>query len=426
MAKGPQTDNSGKIVKPDAAKAADPVKALQHLVEQMKPEMARALPRHVTPERMARIILTAVRQTPQLAQTDKASFLGCVMSLAQLGLEPNTPLGQAYLIPRKNRKRGTLECTLIIGYQGMLDMARRSGMVDDVYAYAVREGDVFKYSLGTDRKIVHELSEDPARETRPITHVYAVGVLNNGSKPFVVLTRAQVESRRARSAAAESGPWITDYEAMSLKTGVRALNPWIPKSAEMARAEALEVAVDQGKSVLTAADDAVTEILATHGLRDADAEVIEDGEKQPGAQEGGGEVAGAHGTAAGPAASNVVAATNTNPVAAPEAPALQTSTAVAEPEPEPLAIDNGNVGTLMRLADHAEKMLKRRFMLESPKGSKAWYLMDAKTLRIVNPNAERGVLVMKDGTGTLDRAMCADYVKAVKAVLLEEAKVEAQ
>lgn len=274
--KGPVTDSTGQIVKPKTT--TDPGLRMQELIERMKPEMARALPRHVTPDRMARIVMTAVRTTPRLAECTPVSFLGCLMSLAQLGLEPNTNLGYAYLIPRNNKKRNAVECTLLIGYQGMLELSRRSGLVDRVYAHVVRAGDTFEYTLGTDDAIRHVPAGDDERETRPITHVYAVAVIKSSgaSRPFVVLTRSQVEARRRRSMAANDGPWITDYEAMCLKTAVRALWTWLPRSAEVARAEALEVASETGRSVLTATDESVTALLESHGFKEAaDADVVE-------------------------------------------------------------------------------------------------------------------------------------------------------
>lgn len=261
---GPRTDEKGQIV--IAEKKKDPAANLVALIERMKPEMLRALPRHITPDRMSRIVLTAIRTTPKLEQCTPSSFLACAMSLAQLGLEPNTPLGFAYLIPRnmENKRTGRKEmtCTLIIGYQGMMDLARRSGQVLGLRAHAVRQGDEFRYSLGAAPMIHHVPSEDPEREARPITHAYAVASIRDGGEAFAVLSLAQINARRNRSMAKDAGPWRTDFEAMCLKTAMRALFPWIPKSAEMARAEALEVAVDTGKSVVAAADEAVAALLA--------------------------------------------------------------------------------------------------------------------------------------------------------------------
>lgn len=260
----PQTDNRGQIVPRSNGGARQP-QSLVQLVQKLGPEIARALPRHVNPDRMARVVTTALRTVPQLEECTVPSFLGCVIQCAQLGLEPATPLGHAYLIPFRNRKMGTMECTLIIGYRGMIELARRTGMVTNVYAYAAREGDDFRFQLGTKRMVHHVPSSNPDREDRPLTHVYAVASIKDGEPEFQVLTRAQIEKRRDRSRAKNAGPWITDYEAMCLKTGVRALAPWIPQSAEFARAVALDEAADRGGQ-LSELDEETKHALLSSGV----------------------------------------------------------------------------------------------------------------------------------------------------------------
>lgn len=270
---GPATTKNGEIVKREPTKADGLAKLLTGLL----PEIRRALPKHIDPDRMLRIATTALRTTPDLALCTPASFVGCVMQAAQLGLEPNTPLGHAWLIPRKNKRleAGQRECTLIIGYQGQIELSRRSDMVGPIYAHVVREGDFFDYGLGTDPYIKHKPSDDIKREEKPITHVYAVarGRDKSDESQFEVLTKAQIEARRQRGAAADEGPWITDYEAMCKKTGARALWKWLPKSAEMARAEALDDAADRGAQ-LTALDPSVAEAMVKGGLVE-DAELVD-------------------------------------------------------------------------------------------------------------------------------------------------------
>jgi recombination protein RecT len=275
MASGPTTDRTGQIVKPPSSNGEG---SLAGFLQKLGPEIKRALPKHITGDRMSRIVLTALRTTRDLALCTPESFAGCVMQLSQLGLEPNTMLGHAYLIPRRNKRLppDKRECTAIVGYQGYIELARRSGMVASIYAYAAREGDDFWFRLGLNPDVHHEPSGDADRETKPITHVYAVAAMRDSTeRVFVVLTRAQVEARRKRSNASGDGPWVTDYEAMCLKTAVRALWKWLPKSTEMARAEALETAVDAGVSQVTALDPMVSDALANHGLLAEDAEIID-------------------------------------------------------------------------------------------------------------------------------------------------------
>lgn len=240
------------------------------LLEDLGPQIRLALPKHLDPDRMARVALTALRMTPKLAECDRFSFAGAILSAAQLGLEVNTPLGHAYLIPRENRKTNTTECTLQLGYQGMIELARRSGQVSSIFAYTVHEGDEFHYELGLDPKLNHIPGcDDPG--DRNMTHVYAVAKLRgeHDDRQFVVLPKREVEKRRARGFG--GGPWKTDYLAMARKTAIRALFTFLPKSPDMARASALDDAADgmrpAGADVY---DPQVIDAIAVTGLEAPD------------------------------------------------------------------------------------------------------------------------------------------------------------
>lgn len=220
-------------------KRRTPANTLAELLMGQKDQIALAIPKHMTADRMLRVSMTALRTTPKLAECTPASFLSCIMSAAQLGLEPNTPLGHCYLIPRKNKQKVT-ECTLLIGYQGMQDLARRSGQLRRIHAYVVREGDHFTWTLGINPDIQHTPAS--GNENQPITHAYAVARLKDGDDVFAVLTRGEIEKRRKRGASGSGikTPWDTDYDAMALKSAVRALWAFLPKSSEMAMAVAVE------------------------------------------------------------------------------------------------------------------------------------------------------------------------------------------
>lgn len=115
------------------------------MVKALEPEIKRALPAILTPERFTRMALSAVNNTPELANCTPMSFIAALMNAAQLGLEPNTPLGQAYLIPYKNK--GTLECQFQLGYKGLIDLAYRTGQIQIIQAQAVREFDYLNISM---------------------------------------------------------------------------------------------------------------------------------------------------------------------------------------------------------------------------------------------------------------------------------------
>lgn len=217
----------------DITKASKTI-TLAGLIKRMEPEIAKALPTHMSPARMARIATTVLKQTPALAQTTPESFLGCLLTASQLGLEPGPPLGEAYFVPFKD------VCTFIPGYRGLIKLARNSGLLVDIWAEIVYEADRFRYTLGLHRDLTHE----PATGDRgkPV-YVYAAAELKDGGRPFVVLTVAEVEAIRNRSRAANNGPWVTDWRAMALKTAVKQLSKWLPLSAEFNTAAVLDGSV---------------------------------------------------------------------------------------------------------------------------------------------------------------------------------------
>lgn len=281
---GPRTKDNGEIVRQSDSQTWN----VMGIAKRCEGMVAQVLPKHVSADRMARIVLSTVRNNAKLQRCSPASFAGSILSAAALGLEPNSPLGLAYLVPYGS------ECTLILGYQGMLELARRSGYLQGFHAFPVYEGDTFEYELGLEPKIVHKPSDDPRRgdDAAQLTHVYAVATLKGGEKVFTVLNRAEVERRRMRSATQKnrpSGPWVTDYEAMALKTATRKLWRWLPKSSEMAAAAALDEAPELNQSQAVAYDPKVTEALAADGFDvtdtnadDTPEDTNEEPEREPG------------------------------------------------------------------------------------------------------------------------------------------------
>jgi recombination protein RecT len=206
---------------------------LVQLIERMKPEIARALPKHLNPDRMARIATTVLKQNPQLRRCTPESFLGALMTASQLGLEPG-PLGEAYLVPYGNT------ATFVPGYRGLIKLAWQSDQLSDIWAEIVCGNDEFSYDLGLARDLTHK----PAKGDRgKPTHVYAAARLKSGGTPFVVMTVDEVEAIRARSKAGKNGPWVTDWPAMAKKTAVKQLSKWLPMSTEFKLAAAHDEAV---------------------------------------------------------------------------------------------------------------------------------------------------------------------------------------
>ncbi len=211
-----------------------------------KKQMALALPKHLTPDRFTRIALTEIRKNPELAKCDQASFLGAIIQCAQLGVEPGDSLGRAYLIPFENRKKGIKECQLIIGYRGLLDLARRSGTINSISAHCVYENDLFDFEYGLEEKLRHV----PNRDNRGnVIAVYGIAKFKDGGYQFEVMFKNAIDKIRGTSKSASSSysPWSTNYEEMARKTVLRRLCKFLPCSVELQQAVSLDELADLGK-----------------------------------------------------------------------------------------------------------------------------------------------------------------------------------
>lgn len=212
---------------------------MQDYIKKMEGEIAKALPSVITPERFTRITLSALSANKQLAQTTPQSFLGAMMTAAQLGMEPNTPLGQAYLIPYK--KHGTLECQFQLGYKGLIDLAYRSGEVNIIQAQVVYENDEFEYSFGLEPKLTHHPASGERGEPR---FVYAMFRTKDGGMGYDVMSVEDIRAHAKRfSKAYSNGPWQTDFEEMAKKTVLKRVLKYAPLKSDFVRAVAADETV---------------------------------------------------------------------------------------------------------------------------------------------------------------------------------------
>lgn len=209
-------------------------KTMQQYIKSMEGEIKKALPSVITPERFTRMTLSAISVNPKLAACTPASFLGAMMSAAQLGLEPNTPLGQAYLIPYKNK--GVDEVQFQLGYKGLIDLAYRSGEVELVQAHIVYENDDFTLEYGLEPKLVHKPADRDRGE--PIK-VYAMFKTKSGGYGFDVMSMDDVRRHAEKySQAYKSGfsPWKTNFEEMAKKTVLKRVLKYAPLKSDFVRA----------------------------------------------------------------------------------------------------------------------------------------------------------------------------------------------
>lgn len=255
---------------------------VQAFFEHNKPTLVAVLPKHLSAERMLKIALGALRTTPKLMECTVESLFGAIVTCSQLGLEPNTPMGHAYLIPFGNRKANRTDVQLIIGYKGLVDLARRSGQIESISARVVHENDEFDVEYGT----VDEIRHRPLifGDRGAVIGVYAVGKLKDGGRQFEFMSVDEVNRIRDGSQGYQSAirynrtdhPWQAFWQEMAKKTAIRRLCKYLPMSIEMASAVALDGAAEAGKTPRY--EDA---LQGEFTIDDPDAPVAEQVEHQP-------------------------------------------------------------------------------------------------------------------------------------------------
>lgn len=198
---------------------------IRGLIERSAPKFAQVLPRHLSVDRLVRVTVACIARTPALGACTQTSLLNAVMQAAQLGLEPTGVLGGAYLVPYGK------ECQLIVGYRGLIDLARRSGTIESIEAHVVHENDRFVCHYGLEPVLEHEpcWKGDPGE----MIAVYGIAKLKDGGRQLEVMTRAQVDAIRAKSKAGRTGPWVEHYDEMARKTVVRRLCKYLPLTPEL-------------------------------------------------------------------------------------------------------------------------------------------------------------------------------------------------
>lgn len=261
-------------VKEELAKKAESTKgetkltksmSIADLIKAMEPEIRKALPEVITPERFTRMALSALNTTPKLRECTQMSFLAALMNAAQLGLEPNTPLGQAYLIPYNNK--GVMECQFQIGYKGLIDLSYRNPQMQIISAQAVYENDEFSYELGLNPKLEHRPTLGERGEVRLF---YGLFKLVNGGFGFEVMSKtAMDEYAKEYSKAFDSSfsPWKSNYIGMAKKTVIKQALKYAPLKTDFRKA------LSNDETIKTELSEDMSEI---HGEEIWDAEYREE------------------------------------------------------------------------------------------------------------------------------------------------------
>jgi recombination protein RecT len=227
-------------------KKDNPVASFSKFLDTFKPQMALALPKHLTADRMARLTLTAFSSTPKLQACDPKTIAASIMTASTLGLEPGVD-GQCFLVPYGKT------CTCVPGWKGLVDLVSRSGRAT-VWTGAVFQGDEFDYALGDTPFIRHR----PGEENDPdlMTHVYAVGRVNGSQHPVIeVWTVGKVTKHRNKYNKVGGQHYsFRDWEMYARKIPLLQVLKYMPKSIELSNAIALSNAIDEGKHAVIDGD----------------------------------------------------------------------------------------------------------------------------------------------------------------------------
>jgi recombination protein RecT len=209
------------------------------LIKRCAPQLQAVMPKGFTPERLTQLAIATYKQIPDLKECSVQSMLSCCLKCAEIGLEPNDIMGNAYILPYNNRHTGRKEAQFILGKNGMLELVRRSGQVKTVRTQCVYEGDDFDY--WEDETGVHfsfKPNLDADHSAKKLKLVYLSCHLKDGGFVFLQMSKKEVDEVKDRSKASKFGPWASDYAAMAEKTVIRrAFNRGLlPRSVEVAKA----------------------------------------------------------------------------------------------------------------------------------------------------------------------------------------------
>jgi recombination protein RecT len=249
------------------------------------PELKAAAPKHITAERMIKVLTASMTKTPALAEASPSSLLIALMTATELGLEPNTPLGHGYIVPQK--VNGRQEAMFVPGYRGLVYLAVLSGQVLDVRSQVVRTKDEWTFKDGRGG-VQWSWAPSEEEDRGPVRLVYAAADLAGGREHIEVMTFAQIERIRkaAPSARGRSSPWDNHWEEMARKTAIKRLCKHLPMSTE--RGDLLMRAVELDNRIESDVDTdsgaAAAELVASvmgEAARQAEADAMSDVADQP-------------------------------------------------------------------------------------------------------------------------------------------------
>lgn len=219
------------------------IRAIESKASSFAAVLPKTVSEHVTPQRLIKVVLSAMSRNPTLLKCTPASIVKGLMQAAELGLEIGA-MGEAYLVPFWNKHIKSYEATFMVGYRGYKELAFRGGRVKKLVARAIREGDEYEVVMGNVEKLYHK----PQMHGTPgeLIAVYAIATLEDDVQQWDLMLKFDVDKIRARAKSKDDGPWVTDYNEMAKKTVFRRLAKMLPMTPELRKAIAKEEAIEAG------------------------------------------------------------------------------------------------------------------------------------------------------------------------------------
>ena len=227
---------------------------LATIMEQASTRLVDALPAHLTPSRMSALVSVLAYRNPKILECVPESIITSLIQVGTLDLDLTPGMNEAHLIPRWNKDvvvngaKGARECTFMPGYKGLEKLAVRTGVVMYVDPCEVRKGDKFRvWRVDGEMHIEHE----PAYQTGrgEIEYVYTVAHMFDGKVTIEVMNADEVEEIHSRSEGArsarnknerETGPWVSDWKEMALKTVIKRHCKRFPRPSDPVKAKAFD------------------------------------------------------------------------------------------------------------------------------------------------------------------------------------------
>lgn len=228
---------------------------IEQKVETILPSLTKLLGERFDPHRFARIIVGEVRKTPKLQECSMISILGAATQAATLRLEPGL-MGYCYLLPFWNKHanggKGGFEAQFQLGYQGYMELAKRTGLISTIEAEIVYEGDEFHFEYGSNKRLYHKpnIESEHYGDKAHAKYYYCMIKYKDGSEQFKVITKKQaVQHGMKYSKSVDkklkslTGTWLVEFDAMALKTAIKMLMKTVQLSTDFQRSISLDETV---------------------------------------------------------------------------------------------------------------------------------------------------------------------------------------